>query len=104
MTGATGFLGTELAAKFCRMQDVKVYALVRAENRASRRDTVVALGRVLSGLGLPLSCDADADSIISLIMNDKKVAGDCIDIAQADEIGKAHLETWTMEDIRSALK
>lgn len=34
MTGATGFLGTELAAKFCRMQDVKVYALVLAETRS----------------------------------------------------------------------
>lgn len=32
MTGATGFLGTELAAKFCRMQDVKVFALVLAES------------------------------------------------------------------------
>ncbi len=31
LTGGTGFLGTELAARLCRMPDMKIYALVRAD-------------------------------------------------------------------------
>lgn len=45
-----------------------------------------------------------ADDIISLMMSDKKAAGSSIDIAQVDEIGSAHIETWTMDDIRRMLK
>jgi len=34
LTGGTGFLGTELAARLVRLPDVTVYALVRAADRA----------------------------------------------------------------------
>lgn len=61
------------------------------------------LANVLRRLNLPLSCDAEPEDVVRLIQNDKKADHDHITIVQVDEIGKGHLEEWTMEEIRKAL-
>jgi 3-dehydroquinate synthase len=62
------------------------------------------LGKVLKMLDLPISCDADKGRIAELVMSDKKAAGNHIEIAQVDEIGKAHLETWSIGKLREILE
>lgn len=61
------------------------------------------LEKILDKMNLPKECDADKDKVIALIKNDKKASHDHITIVQVDEIGKGHLEEWTMEDIRRKL-
>ncbi|MBR2066936.1 MAG: 3-dehydroquinate synthase [Solobacterium sp.] len=58
---------------------------------------------VLEKLELPISCEADKGEIARLVMHDKKADHNTISIVQVDEIGKAHLEQWSMEEIRSHL-
>ena len=48
--------------------------------------------------------NAPTDAVMGIIMNDKKAAGGSIDIAQVDEIGWGHIETWSIEAIRSNLQ
>ncbi|MCH4208340.1 MAG: 3-dehydroquinate synthase [Solobacterium sp.] len=62
------------------------------------------LRRVLQRLDLPLACDADDEAVISLIEHDKKADHDHVTIVQADQIGRGHLENWTMQDIRKGLE
>lgn len=62
------------------------------------------LGKVLKMLDLPISCDADKGRIAELVMSDKKAVGNHIEIAQVDEIGKAHLETWSIGKLRDMLE
>lgn len=62
------------------------------------------LGKVLKMLDLPISCDADKGRIAEFVMSDKKAAGNHIEIAQVDEIGKAHLETWSIGKLRDMLE
>ena len=61
------------------------------------------LARVLERLHLPLSCDADPHDVARLVLNDKKADHGTITIVQVDEIGKGHLEQWTMKDIEETL-
>ncbi len=61
------------------------------------------LARVLERLHLPLSCDADPHEVARLVLNDKKADHGTITIVQVDEVGKGHLEQWTMKDIEETL-
>ena len=61
------------------------------------------LKNVLMKLNLPTTCEADKERIVELIKNDKKANHDLVSIIQVDEIGKSHIEEWTMDEIRRKL-
>lgn len=61
------------------------------------------LQKVLERMRCPVHCDADHDQIAHLITHDKKADHDHVTIVQVDEIGKGHLEEWTMEQIRKKM-
>lgn len=58
------------------------------------------LAAILDRLDLPSECKADPEAVCRLILNDKKTHGDLTDVVQVDEIGNAHIETWSIEDVR----
>lgn len=66
-------------------------------------DVKKRLSAVLKRMGLPESCNYDPKETAKLIRNDKKADHKRITIVQADEIGKGHLEEWTMEDVERKL-
>lgn len=66
----------------------------------NNRELKERLAAVLERMHCPVSCDADHDKIASLIMHDKKADHDHVTIVQVDEIGRGHLEDWTMDKIR----
>ena len=61
------------------------------------------LEKVLHRLSLPTKCEADNDKIIDLILNDKKTDHNHVTIIQVDEIGKGHLEDWSIDEIKKVL-
>ena len=61
------------------------------------------LKKVLQRMQEPYACDADHDAIARLIMHDKKADHDHVTIVQVDEIGRGHLEDWTMAEIRKKM-
>lgn len=61
------------------------------------------LASVLKRLHLPSECDADKERICRLVLNDKKADHDHVTVVQVDEIGKGHLEDWSMADIRKGI-
>ncbi len=61
------------------------------------------LEKVLNRLSLPISCEADKEKIVDLILNDKKANHTHVTIVQVDEIGNGHLEDWSIDDIKKVL-
>ena len=61
------------------------------------------LRKVLNHLSLPTECDYDPEAVYQLMLNDKKAAHDHITMVQVDEIGKAYLTDWSLEDVRKRL-
>lgn len=61
------------------------------------------LQNVLERLDLPVSCNPNRRQIFELMKEDKKADHDHITIVQVDEIGKGHLEDWSMDQIREKL-
>ncbi len=62
------------------------------------------LEKVLKKLSLPACCDYDDEQIVNLILNDKKADHTHVTVVQVDEIGKGHLEDWSIEKIRKVLE
>ena len=62
------------------------------------------LEKVLKKLSLPACCDYDDEQIVNLILNDKKADHTHVTVVQVDEIGKGHLEDWSIEEIRKVLE
>ncbi len=61
------------------------------------------LRRVLERMNLPAECDADPEAIFEKMKSDKKADHGSITIVQCDELGRGHLEEWTMDDVRKRL-
>jgi len=61
------------------------------------------LKKILNRLELPVCCDANPEEIASIVMHDKKAEHGTVTIAQVDEVGKGHLETWNIQQIRKGL-
>ena len=62
------------------------------------------LEKVLKKLSLPACCEYDDEQIVNLILNDKKADHTHVTVVQVDEIGKGHLEEWSIEEIRKVLE
>lgn len=73
-------------------------AIMNNENLKKR------LEHVLNRLHLPVSCDAPAEALLEKIRTDKKADHEEITIAQVDEIGRGHLETWSMAKMEEKLE
>lgn len=61
------------------------------------------LKNVLERLELPTSCQADAQEVYQRMLQDKKADHDHITMVQVDEIGKGHLENWTLAQVKERL-
>lgn len=70
----------------------------------NNREIKDRLGKVLQRLNVPTTCDYDEEQVFQYIQNDKKASHDHITVVQVDEIGKGHLEEWTMDEIRRRLE
>ena len=62
------------------------------------------LRAVLERLELPLSCDADHETVLRLVKSDKKADHGTVTIVQVDEAGCGRLEQWDEEAIRKGLE
>lgn len=61
------------------------------------------LQKVLERLELPYTCQAEPQKIYALMRQDKKADHDHITMVQVDEIGKGHLEDWSLAQVKRRL-
>ena len=61
------------------------------------------LDRILTRLDLPLSCDADKETVCRLVQSDKKADHGTVAMVQVHELGKGVIENWNEEMIRKGI-
>lgn len=58
---------------------------------------------VLERLGLPVSCDLDADRVYQAMLHDKKAASGQINVVRVDSVGSCRIEPAAPETLRDAI-
>ena len=58
---------------------------------------------LLERLGLPTSCELDADRVYQAMLHDKKTASGKINVVRVDRVGSCHIEPAAPETLREAI-